>query len=68
MAAACRLWHAGDARHHRYPSLLDFLAATRLDLAPMIARRVGLSDASAELARFDAPAPPGIAVITDFAA
>jgi alcohol dehydrogenase len=53
---------------HRYPSLLDFLAATRLDLAPMIARRVGLSDASAELARFDAPAPPGIAVITDFAA
>ncbi len=53
---------------HRYPSLLDFLAATRLDLSPMIARRVGLSDALVELARFDAPAPPGIAVITDFAA
>ncbi|MCU4651736.1 alcohol dehydrogenase catalytic domain-containing protein [Roseibacterium sp. SDUM158016] len=53
---------------HRYPSLLDFLAATGLDLSPMIARRVRLSDASAELALFDGPAPPGVAVITDFAA
>jgi threonine dehydrogenase-like Zn-dependent dehydrogenase len=53
---------------HRYPALLDFIAATGLDLSPMIARRVGLSDASAELALFDGPAPPGIAVITDFAA
>ncbi|MGP1356403.1 zinc-binding dehydrogenase, partial [Roseicyclus sp.] len=53
---------------HRYPALLDFLAATGLDLSPMIARRVGLSDASAELALFDGPAPPGVAVITDFAA
>jgi threonine dehydrogenase-like Zn-dependent dehydrogenase len=52
---------------HRYPALLDFIAATGLDLSPMIARRVGLSDASAELALFDGPAPPGIAVITDFA-
>ena len=53
---------------HRYPALLEFLQATGLDLSPMIARRVGLSDASAELALFDGPAPPGIAVITDFAA
>jgi alcohol dehydrogenase len=53
---------------HRYPSLLDFLAATGLDLSPLIARRVRLSDASAELALFDGPAPPGVAVITDFAA
>jgi D-arabinose 1-dehydrogenase-like Zn-dependent alcohol dehydrogenase len=53
---------------HRYPALLDFLRATGLDLSPMIARRVGLSAASAELALFDGPAPPGIAVITDFAA
>jgi threonine dehydrogenase-like Zn-dependent dehydrogenase len=44
---------------HRYPALLDFIAATGLDLSPMIARRVGLSDASAELALFDGPAPPG---------
>jgi len=29
---------------------------------------VALSDASAELAAFDRPAPPGIAVITDFTA
>jgi len=52
---------------HRYPSLLDFIAGTGLDLSPMIARRVALSDASAELALFDGPAPPGVAVITDFA-
>ncbi|NKX46380.1 zinc-dependent alcohol dehydrogenase family protein [Roseicyclus persicicus] len=51
---------------HRYPALLDFLTATRLDLTPMIARRVALSDASAELALFDGPAPPGVAVISDF--
>ncbi|MEL7097844.1 MAG: alcohol dehydrogenase catalytic domain-containing protein [Pseudomonadota bacterium] len=51
---------------HRYPSLLEFIAATGLDLSPMIARRVALSDASAELALFDGPAPPGVAVITDF--
>ena len=53
---------------HRYPALLDFLAATGLDLSPLIARRVRLSDATAELHAFDAPAPPGVAVITDFAA
>ncbi|MEM8577104.1 MAG: alcohol dehydrogenase catalytic domain-containing protein [Pseudomonadota bacterium] len=53
---------------HRYPALLDFLAATGLDLSPMIARRVALSDASAELALFDTAAPPGMAVITDFTA
>ena len=51
---------------HRYPSLLAFLEATRLDLSPMIARRVALSDTSAELALFDGAAPPGVAVITDF--
>ncbi|AHM04896.1 Alcohol dehydrogenase [Roseibacterium elongatum DSM 19469] len=53
---------------HRYPSLLDFLTATDLDLSPMIARRVGLSDATAELELFDRAAPPGVAVITDFTA
>lgn len=51
---------------HRYPALLDFLAATGVDLSPMIARRVALSEASAELALFDRDAPPGVAVITDF--
>jgi alcohol dehydrogenase len=52
----------------RYPGLFDFLLATGTDLSPLIARRVALSDASAELAAFDRPGPPGIAVITDFAA
>lgn len=53
---------------HRYPALLDFLAATGLDLSPMIARRVPLSAVTEELRLFDGPAPPGVAVITDFAA
>ena len=51
---------------HRFPALLDFVAATGLDLSPLIARRVALSQASEELARFDGAAPPGVAVITDF--
>lgn len=52
---------------HRYPSLLNFIEGQRLDLSPLIAREVALSDASAEVAAFDGPMPPGIAVITDFA-
>ena len=51
---------------HRYPSLLSLIKAGQVDLTPLIARRVGLSDASSELAAFDGPAPPGVAVITDF--
>ena len=49
----------------RYPSLLSLISGG-LDLSPMIARRVTLSDVTTELAAFDGPAPPGIAVITDF--
>lgn len=52
----------------RYPSLFALIDTGRVDLSPLIARRVGLSDASAELAAFDRPAPPGVAVITDFSA
>jgi alcohol dehydrogenase len=52
----------------RFAALFDFLAATGLDLSPLIARRVRLSETTAELAAFDGPAPPGVAVITDFAA
>ena len=52
----------------RYPALLEFLGAAGVDLAPLIARRVPLSAASGELAAFDGPAPPGVAVITDFTA
>lgn len=52
----------------RYPSLFSLIAGGRLDLSPLIARRVPLSQASAELAAFDGPTPPGVAVITDFTA
>ncbi len=51
----------------RYPSLLGMITSGRVDMSPMIARRVALSDASAELAAFNGPTPPGVAVITDFA-
>ena len=50
----------------RYPSLLSLIEAGGVDLSPLIARRIALSAASGELAAFDSPAPPGVAVITDF--
>lgn len=52
----------------RYPSLLALIEAGRVDFAPLIAREVALSDASAELRAFNGPTPPGVAIITDFAA
>lgn len=52
----------------RYPSLLSAIRASGLDLSPLIARRVALSEASAELAAFDGPTAPGVAVITEFRA
>ena len=51
----------------RYPSLFALIEAGRVNLTPLIARRVPLSGASAELAAFDGPTAPGVAVITDFA-
>ena len=51
----------------RYPSLLGLIAAGRVDVAPIVARTVPLSGASAELRAFNAPMPPGVAVISDFA-
>lgn len=51
----------------RYPSLFALIEGGHVDLSPLIARRVRLTDASAELAAFDGPAAPGVAVITDFA-
>ena len=51
---------------HRYPSLLSTINATGLDLSPLVSRRIALSQASAELAAFEGPTPPGVAVITDF--
>ena len=52
---------------HRYPSLFAMVSSGRVDLSPLIAREVALSDVSAELAAFNGPTPPGVAVVTDFA-
>ena len=51
---------------HKYPSLLGMIEAGLVDFAPMIAREVALSQAGAELALFDGPMAPGVAVISDF--
>lgn len=51
---------------HRYPSLLRLIEDGRADLAPMIGREIALGDVTTELHAFDRPAPPGVAVITDF--
>ncbi|MDJ0638855.1 MAG: zinc-binding dehydrogenase [Paracoccaceae bacterium] len=53
---------------HRYPSLLELIAGGHVDLSPIVAREVRLSDTGRELAAFDGPMTPGVAVITDFAA
>jgi len=50
----------------RYPSLLSLIEGGQVDLEPLVTRRVSLSDTGRELSMFDAPAPPGVAVITDF--
>lgn len=52
----------------RYPSLLSLIESGRVDIAPIVARTVPLSGASAELRAFNGPMPPGVAVIDDFAA
>lgn len=52
----------------RYPSLLSQIETGQVDLSPLIARRVPLSAVTRELAAFDGPTPPGVAVITDFSA
>lgn len=50
----------------KYPSLLDMIERGVVDVSPLVARVVPLSGASAELRAFDAPMPPGVAVIGDF--
>ena len=51
----------------RYPSLLSMIGTGKIDVRPIVARQVALSAASGELRAFNAPMPPGVAVITDFA-
>ncbi|MGB8811831.1 MAG: zinc-binding dehydrogenase, partial [Paracoccaceae bacterium] len=50
----------------RYPSLLSMIETARVDVRPIVAREVTLSEASAELRSFNGPMPPGVAVISDF--
>lgn len=50
----------------RYPSLLSLIAGGAVDLSPLVTRHITLNQVSAELAAFDAPTPPGVAVVTDF--
>ncbi len=52
----------------KFPSLLGLITRGEVDLAPLVAREVALSDAGAELAAMNGPMPPGTAVITDFSA
>ncbi len=50
----------------RYPSLLSLIEGGAVDLSPIVAREVALSETGRELAAFNGPMPPGVAVITDF--
>lgn len=50
----------------KFPSLLALIEHGGADFAPLVAREVALSAASAELGAFNGPTPPGVAVITDF--
>jgi alcohol dehydrogenase len=51
----------------RYPTLLSLIETGRIDVSPIVARTVPLSQATEELKAFDGPTAPGVAVITDFA-
>lgn len=50
----------------RYRQLFSLIESGAVDFSPMIGREVALSDVSAELAAFNGPTPPGVAVVTDF--
>lgn len=50
----------------KYPSLLGMIERGQVDISPMVAREVSLSQASAELRAMKGPTAPGTAVITDF--
>lgn len=49
----------------RYPSLLSLIETGAVDVRPIVAREVKLSDATTELRAFGGPMRPGVAVITD---
>jgi len=52
----------------RYGQLFSLIESGAVDMSPMIGRQVRLSDVSGELAAFNGPTAPGVAVITDFTA
>lgn len=52
----------------KYPSLLGMIERGEVDISPMLAREVALSQASDELLAMKGPTAPGTAVISDFTA
>lgn len=50
----------------KYPSLLEMIERGLVDLTPLVARKVDLATASAELQAMKGETLPGTAVITDF--
>ena len=50
----------------RYPTLLSLIETGKVDVSPIVARTVALSQATDELRAFDGPTAPGVAVIIDF--
>ncbi len=50
----------------RYPSLLSLIESGRIDVSPLVAREIALSEVGRELAAFNGPTPPGVAVVSDF--
>ena len=50
----------------RYPTLLSLIETGKVDVSPVVARTVALSQVTDELRAFDGPTAPGVAVITDF--
>lgn len=50
----------------KYPRLLDLIERGDVDITPMVAREVALSDAGSELRAMRGPTSPGTAVITRF--
>lgn len=48
--------------------LLDLMDSGALDIAPLVTRRIALSETHSVLSEMDGAQPPGVAVITDFTA
>ncbi|MEM8556074.1 MAG: hypothetical protein AAGF71_14765 [Pseudomonadota bacterium] len=51
----------------KFPSILDLIQSGAVDLTPLVANKIDLTQASASLRAMDGPTPPGTDVITKFA-